>query len=146
MPRLFDPRFFHPRLFDLWRSRRRQRLLGVWFVLPAARQGFATLILAQLIFLHQEGRRSARRARLALGRALVAALAMPVAPAVAAAAAALLIVPHAGFARGLRLLRLRRLLLRRTLRLLLLRWAGRALLLIGASALAALLLAITLLL
>jgi len=85
------------------------------FQLPAARQGFAPLILAQLIFLHQEGRRSARRARFALGRALVAALAIPVAPAVAAAAAALLIFPFASFARGLRLLRLR---LRLRLRLL----------------------------
>jgi len=92
----FSPGFFDPGFFDPRRNRWRQRFLSVRFQLPAARQGFAALILAQLIFLHQEGRRGACRARFSLGRPLLAAaLAVPVASPVAAAATALLVLAFA---------------------------------------------------
>jgi len=100
------------RFLDAQGGRRRRCLLARRFLL-LARQGFAPLVLAQLLFFHQEGRwtpvGSAARAARAAGaagaaraaRLLVAAFAVPVASPVAAAAAALLVT----FTRLLRWLR-----------------------------------------
>ena len=97
-----DLGFLDPR----WR-RRRKRLLDGRLLL--ARQRLAALILAQLILLYMEGWRGARWPGVALSRTLLAALAMPVAPA-AASAAALLLFTLTAFTLGRSLL----LLLRRT--------------------------------
>jgi len=88
----------------LWRrllglDRRRQGFLGVGLV-PAC-QGFAPLVLAQLLLPHQEGGRGAGRTA-PLGRlagTLVASATMAVASAAVAAPAALLIFAFAAFAR-----------------------------------------------
>jgi hypothetical protein len=116
-------------------NRRRQRLFAVRLQLLAG-EGLAALVLAQLVFLHQEGGRRARRPGIGLRRTLVAPLAVAVAPAsIAAAAAALLVFAFPRFwrswlVRGLALLRLS--LLRLSLLWLgLLRWPRRTLLRVG---------------
>src|SRR5687767_2512422 len=80
-------------------DRRRQGFLRVGLV--PARQGFAPLVLAQLLLPHQEGGRGAGRTA-ALGRlarALVASATMAVASAAIAASAALLLFAFAAFTR-----------------------------------------------
>ena len=145
---LYARRLLHARCGRFHRARRwrRQRFLAVRLLF--ARERFAPLVFAQLIFLHGEGGR--RATGIALPRTL-AALAVAVASAIAPAAPALL-VTFTRFALGrwralvllLRLLTLRLLTLGRLIlwlltlrRLTLLLWLPRRTLLIVAAALAA---------